>query len=247
LEKYAKPIKEPMDLVNIFKDLTNSQKRHFKNGLRNVFNFYEAQGLADKGWLDVLRKNLPKTSIGIDLNIPTADDIAKSLKLLKASKYFALYNLTLDSGLRLTEALRLFNSLRENKIEIEGNNGFYIAPLGYFRGTKVAYYGFITEFTMRLIKEAKGGLRYVKIMGALTKKFENVISWKYLRKFAFDIMTSESLNIPESVADFIQGRTPKSIGARHYMQLKRKAVQFYPRYAEYITQLRQKGGLPTPV
>ena len=96
---------------------------------------------------------------------------------------------------------------------------------------------------MRLIKEAKGGLRYVKIMGALTKKFKNVISWKYLRKFAFDIMTSESLNIPESVADFIEGRTPKTVGARHYMQLKRKAVRFYARYAEYITELKQKAGL----
>jgi intergrase/recombinase len=48
------------------------------------------------------------------------------------------------------------------------------------------------------------------------------------------------LDIHESVADFIQGRTPKSVGARHYMKLKRKAIKFYPRYAEYVTKLRQK-------
>jgi len=51
-------------------------------------------------------------------------------------------------------------------------------------------------------------------------------------------MTSEQLNFPESVADFIEGRTPKSVGARHYMLLKRKAVQFYPRYAEHVARLR---------
>ena len=34
-----------------------------------------------------------------------------------------------------------------------------------------------------------------------------------------DVMTSERLNIPESVADFIQGRVPKSIEA----ELRRKA------------------------
>ena len=51
---------------------------------------------------------------------------------------------------------------------------------------------------------------------------------------------SVQLNIPESVADFIQGRVPKSVGARHYMQLKRKAIRFYPRYAEYIAELRRK-------
>jgi intergrase/recombinase len=38
---------------------------------------------------------------------------------------------------------------------------------------------------------------------------------KYLRKFAFDTMISEEFSIPESVADFIEGRTPKKIGARH--------------------------------
>jgi len=58
-------------------------------------------------------------------------------------------------------------------------------------------------------------------------------------------MTSEKLNIPESVADFIQGRVPKSIGATHYMQLKRKADQYYPRYAEYVTELRRKAGIIT--
>jgi intergrase/recombinase len=31
------------------------------------------------------------------------------------------------------------------------------------------------------------------------------------------MMTSERLNIPKSVANFIQGRVPKSIGAKRYM------------------------------
>jgi len=63
-------------------------------------------------------------------------------------------------------------------------------------------------------------------MGTATKRF-GIMSCKYLRKFAFDTMTSERLNIPESVADFVEGRTPKTVGVRHYMRLKRKAVQFY--------------------
>jgi intergrase/recombinase len=112
-----------------------------------------------------------------------------------------------------------------------------IAPLGYFRGTKLAYYGFITNYTLTIIREAKKPLSYKKVGGTATKRF-GIISYKYLRKFVFDTMTNEQLNIPESVADFIEGRTPKSVGARHYMQLKRKAIQFYPRYAEYIKSVR---------
>jgi len=51
------------------------------------------------------------------------------------------------------------------------------------------------------------------------------------------------LEVPESVADFIEGRVPKRIGAKHYMALARQASKFYPRYARYITELREKAGV----
>jgi len=81
-------------------------------------------------------------------------------------------------------------------------------------------------------------MSYKKAMGGIGKHF-GVVSYKYLRKFAFDTMASEKLNIPELVADLIEGRTPKTVGARHYMQLKRKAIQFYPRYLRCVGELRE--------
>jgi len=36
----------------------------------------------------------------------------------------------------------------------------------------------------------------------------------------------------ESVADFIERRVAKKIGAKHYMALARQASKFYPRYAK---------------
>jgi len=244
LDRYAKPIREPMDVVTSFDSMGSSQKRHLANGLRNLFNFYEAQGLASKGYLDTLRMNLPKVSVGIDLMIPEPPEIVRSLILLKRSRFLALYNLMLDSELRLTEGVRLYNSLVSNSVRIEKHEGFCVMPLGYFRGTKLAYYGFLTERSLRMAESRKKLLTYKKIMGTISKKFKGVVSWKYLRKFAFDTMTSEKLGIPESVADFIEGRTPKTIGARHYMRrLKRKAIEFYPRYEEYVTSLRNKAGL----
>jgi len=241
LEKYSRPIQKPMDLVECFTDLGMSRKRHLVNGFRNLFKYYETQGLADKQWLDLLRSNLPKTTVGIDPKIPTETEIKDSLSRLaekdRGRRYVALYNLLLDSGLRLTEAITLFNSLLTGEVELERHEGFSIAPLGYFMGTKLAYYGFITDYTLEIIKESKKPLSYKKVGGTATRRF-GIISYKYLRKFVFDTMTNEQLNIPESVADFIEGRTPKTVGARHYMQLKRKAIQFYPRYAEYVKSVR---------
>jgi intergrase/recombinase len=237
LDRYSRPIGEPMDVVRMFNELNyDSQKRHLVNGLRNLFNFCQAQGLADKQWLDLLRSNLPKTSVDVDLKVPSEGEIVEALKRIRDAnanpRYFALYNLLLDSGLRVTEAIMLFNGLVSQP-------GYAVAPLGYFRGTKLAYYAFVSDYTLELIAKCQKPTSYKKIVGTASKRF-HVVSYKYLRKFAFDTMTSEQFNIPESVADFIEGRTPGSVGARHYMLLKRKAVQFYPRYAEYVVQLRSK-------
>ena len=40
---------------------------------------------------------------------------------------------------------------------------------------------------------------------------------KYLSKFSFDKMIE--LEVPGSIADFIQGRVPRRVGAKHYMTL----------------------------
>lgn len=61
---------------------------------------------------------------------------------------------------------------------------------------------------------------------------------KYLRKFAFDTMISEEMDIQESVGDFIEGRTPKRVGARHYTKLLRQADGHYRKYATYLEKFR---------
>jgi intergrase/recombinase len=47
------------------------------------------------------------------------------------------------------------------------------------------------------------------------------------------------LEVPESVADFIQGRVPKRVGAKHYMALRRQADNFYGKYVRYLMKLRE--------
>jgi intergrase/recombinase len=65
---------------------------------------------------------------------------------------------------------------------------------------------------------------------------------KYERKFQFDTMISEEFSVPESIADFIQGRTPKRVGAKHYSKLLRQADGHYPKFARYVTELRARAG-----
>jgi len=84
----------------------------------------------------------------------------------------------LNSGLRLTEGVRLYNSLVNDSVIIEEYEGFLVMPLGYFGGTKLACYGFLTERSFRMAKSQRKLLKYKKIMGTISKKFKGVVSWK---------------------------------------------------------------------
>jgi intergrase/recombinase len=204
LDKNVSELKEPMDVVRIFSKLSVGQQHNLSRALRKFLNFAELKGVSVES-LNSLRKAIPKDRIGADLNVPTESEILASLSKLKDMpvKYQALYNLLLDSGLRLIEAMRLHNSFEE-ATEI-GN--FYRCTLGFFRGSKTAYAAYFTNNTHKLIQsnndevEERAASHYFHM--------KKCIAPKYLRKFVFDTMISDSLNVPESVADFIEGRVPK--------------------------------------
>lgn len=118
LDRYVDIIAEPMDVSRVFKGLTVGRRHHMIRAIRNLFNFCEAQGYS-RDWLDMLRRNLPKDEVGIDLKIPSQEEVVRSLRVMDKAlmKYRALYNLVLDSGLRLIEACRLILKFDELKPE----------------------------------------------------------------------------------------------------------------------------------
>jgi intergrase/recombinase len=103
-----------------------------------------------------------------------------------------------------------------------------------FRGEKQAYYGHFSEHTLELIKQTRDKLGDIAASNYF-KKY-GYVRPKYLRKFAFDKMIE--LEVPESVADFIEGRVPQRIGAKHYLALARQSAKFYPRYQAYVEKLK---------
>jgi len=235
LDKYVVTINSPMDVIRIFSKLTAGQAHNLNRALRNFLNFHELMGV-NTGFLSALRKAIPQDTRGYDLNVPDENQIIKSLKALNHAplKYRCLWNLLLDSGLRLTEACRLINTF-DGAVNV---GDFYRVTLGYFRGAKLAFAGYFTEYTHQLIKR-----NHEKIAEANSSHYFNKYEFtapKYLRKYVFDTLISEQFNVPESVADFIEGRTPKKVGARHYSKLLRQADGHYPKYARYLDELRGK-------
>jgi intergrase/recombinase len=240
LDRYVKePIKCPMEVIRLFNGLSVGQQHHLNRALRAFFNFLEVMGF-DKSWLDGLRKAIPKDRIGIDIKVPEEQAIIEDLSRISniALKYQALWHLCLDSGLRLIEAIHLIDGF--NLENLQRVNEFFCYKVGEFRGSKQAYFGYFTKYTLKLIQSVNSEKLDRPDASHYYSKY-GFTSPKYLRKFAFDKMIE--LEIPESVADFIQGRVPRKIGAKHYMALMRQTKKFYPRYAEYVTELRRKAGL----
>jgi intergrase/recombinase len=242
LDRFVKePLKEPLDVMRMFSPLTAGQRHHLNRAMRAWFKCLEINkpNREFKEFLDGLRKAIPKDDVGIDIKVPEEEQIISDLRRIVSEPLpiQAEYNLLLDSGLRLVEVVKLLNDFPE----AERLEGFYRCPVGLFRGSKQAYYCYLTEYTYQLIKKLSEKVSEIRLKRR--HQLHKYTRAKYLRKFANDMMTSERLNIPESVADFIQGRVARSIGAKHYMQLKRKADQFYPRYAQYVAELRYKAGI----
>jgi intergrase/recombinase len=176
--------------------------------LLGLLNYYEVLGY-DKISLDKLRNAIPNIKSRIDLRIPSEKEILDSLEKPEdiPKRYSAVYNLLLDSGLRLVEGVSLISEFNEaDKI-----NGFFRCNLGKFRGNKQAYYGHFSGTTLEMIKELSEKI----IAGNAGQYFlkKGFVPVKYLRKFSFDKMIE--LEVPESIADFIQGRVPQRVGAKH--------------------------------
>ena len=238
LDKNFTTISSPMDIMRCFSKLEKGG-RHLWLGFRAVFNFLEATGY-NAETLSVYRKALPTFQCGIDLKVPEEAKIIADLKAFMVAnpKCRAVHNLLLDSGLRLVEAMHLVN----NWTEPDKVGNFYRSEVGMFRGCKQAYFAYYTAATYDLLKGLSSKVSQIAYEKAI-ERF-NLTRSKYLRKFAFDSMVQ--LEVPESVADFIEGRVPKSIGAKHYMVLRRQADKFYGKYADYLTKLRSKANLAMP-
>jgi intergrase/recombinase len=169
---------------------------------------------------------VPRT--GVDLKVPNDEDIVKSIsKAASYSQDFGLiYRLLVESGARLTEVLEVLKGYNpENDVR---HNSFYTYILGREKGTKKAFYLFhTTPITSKVSISEDHVSKLCRELG--------LVRPKYVRKWVATKMAS--LGIPTEVIDFIQGRTPRSILTKHYLNLYALALQHYPKYVETLKQI----------
>jgi len=221
-------------------------RRHLQLALKNLFKFLEW-----KGWPEELlarwRKLVKVENTNEDCNVPSEEDLVVSLRELAKgqAKYWVLYNVLLDSGIRLSHAVQLLNTWDDSRLK--EHDGYYTYALGKTSGTKRQPFVFLTPYTVQLIRALRSSGQLGQIGENAAKVYyrkrakKGVVLAKYVRKFVFTKLVA--LGVPESVADFIQGRVAKTVGARSYLAKLELAKQHYARYARYLAELRARAGL----
>jgi len=158
---------------------------------------------------------------GVDLKVPSVDQVKEWLTKVKGTKVELLFRLLLESGIRFTEAIKVLNEYNPQNDICENNICIY--TLNWQRGSKRVFY----VFHFSPLQRQSITYNYAKkIMRELD------IAPKYTRKFVATKMLE--LNIPGEIVDFIEGRTPGNILTKHYLDLYALAKKEYKKYAEWL-------------
>ena len=197
---------------------------HSIRAYRNFLNFlHEKYGVDVSKYLEKLKFN----PINPDLNIPLDSDILKTYNTLLNLNNQKLLNYflgLLSSGSRIRD-LSFFIENPGKKVYSDELIAIYY--VGKFRKSKKSFY----LFTFRNINfNCLKGLssQYYSFMA----RKKDLVRGKYIRKWVATKMIS--LEIPESVVDFIQGRTPRSILLKHYVSLYTISIKQYKKYALWL-------------
>ncbi len=217
----TKPIASPSDVTNIIKSIDQrGVRRWFINAFRNLLKFLEYEKEWDETIINKYRKVAKTEKAGVREVFITTEELLEAFNNI-LPKYHILFKLIVYSGLRLDQACDMLATYEPEKLVIKDDLGLARYPVASIsKGYKRAYWAympikFVSELERRFIKygTAKKAI-YYKRVSALT-----------IRKWHLNFMIENG--VPESVADFIQGRASVTVGSTHYLHKTKQADKFY--------------------
>jgi intergrase/recombinase len=124
--------------------------------------------------------------------------------------------------------VKMLREFDRDKLIVNGDIAKY--PLSYNRGQKRLSYVYMPKAFALSLHKVHSSQKVV-----LTIKHQSGLSPKYLRKWFYNFLILN--NVPESVADFIEGRSPESVGSMHYLAKVKQADYWYHQVLDAIKNL----------
>ena len=227
LDAHVDVIRGPEDVRRILDGKPGD--RNLNLAVRALLRWLREECLAEElaEWLRRGLRPIPK--VGVDLRRPREEDIIGLLRAVRGERYEALVHLLLDSGARISDALRALDGLDR---AVEVRPGIFKIPVGRLMGPKRCFWCYCTGETLEAVKRMPRPSYNAIIMWHKKRRF---MPLKLVRKFAYTQM--RRCGIYPEVARFLQGRV-QGISEECYEDLELLADEQYPRYAAYVRGLR---------
>jgi len=167
-----------------------------------------------------LRKVLKVKKSKPDTYVPTDEKIRETYGKLTNDKDRLLFQILAFSGVRITEMSKMLSEYDPNNLTMKDSFARY--SLNFNRGQKRSFYVYMP------IEVANKVRRFYKVDAkSITKLFgiKTGLTPKYLRKWFYNKVIMAG--VPESVADFYEGRSPATVGSSNYLAKTQQADYWY--------------------
>ena len=227
--RYLKPIenKEIQGITELREIVSGSSSSMVLTVFRTHINFLlDTETITEEDAI-YFRKALPSRKTNPDGYVPTDSDVKKAYENIKSEKDRLVFQILALSGIRVTELVKMLRDYEPSKLITDNEISKY--PLNYIRGNKRSQYVYMpTDLAMKLHKF------YIHKDTVSYNLRKYGIAPKYLRKWFYNFLMMN--NVPESVADFIEGRAPESVGSMHYLAKVKQADYWYGKITSVLLQ-----------
>jgi intergrase/recombinase len=214
----SKAFQSPLELHKYI-NLQKAGRNHIAKTARVYLNFAEKSDFLSADVIQKYRSVIKIEKSQPDVYVPSDDEVLSAYNLIKKHKDLELVFLILAcSGIRYIETLDFLR----NPGKVKHHKSFVSFSVGNNRHTKRLNNIYLPDFVfdkLFLLDCSYNSLR---------SKFKRAglkLNLKYLRKWNYNLLLYQG--VPESVADFIQGRSNRSISSNHYLAKSQQAEYWY--------------------
>jgi intergrase/recombinase len=211
---------------NLEKNYTDA----YGKALKNLFNFIEYQEIEEFNGISIekWKKKIKLKTSGVR-EIYISDNELKEAYQKTENRFKTLFKLLVFSGMRLTQSLEGIKNLENIVIK---NNIARIPISSLSKGKKK---GFWIYFPLEFLPELKMLLIKHCYYTYSNKIMNGRVSASTIRKWNYNFLIEN--RVPESIADFIQGRASTSVGSAHYLNKTIQADREYNRILDKLINI----------
>jgi intergrase/recombinase len=220
LERFfsTESVQKPQDFRKL--NLRDKEER----GLRNLLNYFEDEDIDDvcgytiqkwRRYVKIKKSNVFEVYVTDEEIHEAYESYSEDLK--------PIYKLLMYSGNRLSHVHKMLKTFDERNIVVDGEVAHYPSA-AFSSGTKKTFQIYFPSSFINTLK----GIDKVYGYDYYAKRIRhNRVCSKTIRKWHLNLMIKEG--VTESLADFIQGRAPATVGSAHYLNKVQQSKEEYRR------------------